>query len=61
MSICTRQIQKPVVEKYTICDKCGKEITGHYSQFGIGTLSRKSKYTRSVSRMLQKVYSLVRH
>lgn len=36
MSTCTRQINKPVEETYVKCDKCGKEITGHYSQFGIG-------------------------
>lgn len=36
MSTCTRQVRKPVEEKYIICDKCGEEIKDHYpsSKFG---------------------------
>lgn len=36
MSVCTRQITKPVKESYIKCDKCGEEITGQFSQFGLG-------------------------
>lgn len=39
MSICIRTITKPVEETYKKCDKCGKEITGYVSQFGLGMIS----------------------
>lgn len=49
MSICKRRITKPVEEDYIKCDKCGEEITGHFSQFGLGIpLVMQNKITQTI-------------